>query len=242
VPLELYYSRKPKGLNLCFSEVNCTTKCKMTKSSSQEDTEWLLQQYIRVGKMIYTMFSPLVDVVIHDYRKPNRGIKVIFGGSLTGRQKGDPLTELGIRRLRGKLISDNLLGYSSITASGNKMKSSSIAIRDTHGALVGSLCVNFSVTFLEEAQEVFRVLTSCQGDAQQIHERYRSRARGDEVADALRLALRRIGIQARHLKTPQRKVIVQELAQQGLVSQRGAVTTIARELGITRPTVYRYLR
>jgi predicted transcriptional regulator YheO len=54
--------------------------------------------------------------------------------------------------------------------------------------------------------------------------------------------MRTKNLTAKQLTQPDREEIVRNLAAQGLLSRRGAITVIATTLGITRPTVYRYLR
>jgi predicted transcriptional regulator YheO len=223
--------------------VKCNTKCKIPRPEIRPLGDWLLSQQARLAEALAKMFHPLLEAVVHDYRQPKPGVIAIFGGHITGRKPGDPLTELGKYRLRGKPVDDNLIGYSSESVSGRKMKSASLAIRLPSGELIGALCFNVDLAIIDEVRELLTTFTTF---SEETHvpriERFRSRAPREEVAAAIFLQMRTKNLTAKQLTQPDREEIVRNLAAQGLLSRRGAITVIATTLGITRPTVYRYLR
>jgi predicted transcriptional regulator YheO len=214
----------------------------MNKKERKVLGDWLLTQNIRIARALEKMFHPLVEAVVHDYRKPKSGVVAIFGGHITGRRVGDPLTELGKYRLRGRPVDDDLVGYASESSSGRKMKSASLALRLPDGELFGALCFNVDLAIIGEVRELLMTFTTC---ASETHvpkiENFRSRAPREEVSAAIFQEMRTRNITVKQLTQQDREAIVKALAQQGFLSRRGAVTTIARTLGITRPTVYRYV-
>jgi predicted transcriptional regulator YheO len=222
--------------------VKCNTKCKISSSELRPLGDWLLSQQARLAEALAKMFHPLLEAVVHDYRPPKPGIATIFGGHITGRKLGDPLTELGKYRLRGRPVDDNLVGYRAESASGRKMKSASLAIRLPSGELIGSLCFNVDLSIIDEVKELLATFTTFSEEAHVPRiERFRSRAPRDEVAAAIFHQMRSKNLTVKQLSQADREEIVRSIADQGLLSRRGAITVIARTLGITRPTVYRYL-
>jgi predicted transcriptional regulator YheO len=205
--------------------------------------DWLLSHHARIAEALATLLHPLVEGVVHDYRRPNSGIVAIFGGHITGRKVGDPLTELGQYRSEGKPVPDDLVAYSSESSFGKKMKSASLAVRLPHGELIGALCFNVDIAILEHFSELLNKLSSCSTELPIPRvERFRTRAPRDEVAAAVQQEIRMRGRSSQQLSQSDREAIVAALAEKGFLSRRGAINTIAQALGVTRPTVYRYLR
>lgn len=205
--------------------------------------DWLLSHHARIAEAVATLLNPLVEVVVHDYRRPSAGIIAIFGGHVTGRKIGDPLTELGRYRTQGRPVPDDLISYPSETSAGKKMKSASLAIRLPSGTLVGALCFNVDVAVLGDFSDLLTKLASCSSEIPVPRiERFRSRAPRDEVAAAVQQEIKSRGRSTLQLSQSDREEIVTALAEKGFLSRRGAISTIAHALGVTRPTVYRYLR
>ena len=223
--------------------VKCNIKCKISSLEKRPFGDWLLSQQVRLAEALAKMFHPLLEAVVHDYRHEKPGVIAIFGGHITGRKPGDPLTELGKYRVRGKPVDDNLVGYRSESTSGRKMKSASLAIRLPSGELIGALCFNVDLAIIDEVRELLTTFTTF---SEENHipriERFRSRAPREEVAAAIFHQMRSKNLTAKQLTQQDREEIVHNLATQGLLSRRGAITVIATTLGITRPTVYRYLK
>ena len=223
--------------------VKRNTKCKISPSSDVSFQEWVLQHHIRIARAFSMMFHPLLEAVVHDYRGSKPGIMAIFGSHITGRKVGDPLTELGKYRVRGRPVADDLVGYPTETVSGRKMKSTSLAIRLPNGKLIGALCFNVDLAIIGEMQELLKTFTTFSSEIEVPRmERFRSHAPREEVAAAIFTEMRSKGLSVKQLTQGDREDIVRSLAKQGMLSRRGAITTIAKTLSMTRPTVYRYLR
>jgi predicted transcriptional regulator YheO len=215
----------------------------MNKKERECLGDWLIEQNVRVARALEKMFHPLVESVVHDYRRPRQGVVAIFGGHVTGRRVGDPLTDIGKYRVRGKQIDDDLVGYASESSSGRKMRSASLALRLPDGELIGALCFNMDLGIVSEVLELLKNFTTFEVEEYLPKvERFRSRAPKEEVSAAVFEELSSRKLRAKQLSQEEREGIVKALAQRGLFSRRGAVTTIARMLGVTRPTVYRYLK
>ena len=114
-------------------------------SSHHQD---IFEHYIRVAELVGEMFSPFLEVIVHDLTTPQKSIIAIFNGHVTGRKVGDPTTDLGFKRVEGG-VPDKIVNYRNENERGLSLKSSSMAIRDSQGQLIGSICLNLNISAFE---------------------------------------------------------------------------------------------
>lgn len=203
----------------------------------------ILEHHIRLAEGLAKMFHPLLEAVVHDYRSKVPGVIAIFGNHVTGRTIGDPLTDLGRSRLRGRSVPDDLIGYAAQSSNGRPLKSSSFALRTAEGKVIGALCLNLDLTIFSEVQHLTTLLTTPSAELPISKvERFRSRAAGDEVTGVVQSLVREKGRSLRELTQKDREEIVQQIAHRGYFSRRGSVSTVAKLLRVTRPTIYRYIQ
>ncbi|MCK1821726.1 PAS domain-containing protein [Streptomyces sp. XM83C] len=189
---------------------------------------------------IAATFGPLCEVVLHDYRDPERSV-VAVAGSVTGRRPGGAMSEIGMRVLaRGDAATDEL-NYRTRTPDGTLLKSSTVVLRDSTGAVFGALCVNVDVTAVDRAHALLGALAGVPGDARDEP----VTAFGndiDTVVDALvDDHLRRQDRTWAALDRPRRLDLFRGLDERGVFAVRGAVEQVAARLGISRASAYSYL-
>ncbi|WP_405865512.1 transcriptional regulator [Streptomyces sp. NBC_00005] len=190
---------------------------------------------------IVATFGPVCEVVLHDYRQPEKSV-VAVAGSVTGRAVGGAMSEIGMRVLaRGDEAADDL-NYVTRTGAGKLVKSSTMVLRDSTGAVFGALCVNVDITAVNEAHALLGALV---GPAPGAAEQAPVTAFGndiDSVVDAI-LDAHRIG---RHqswagLDRAERLDLFRSLDEHGVFAVRRAVEQVATRLGISRASAYSYL-
>ena len=109
---------------------------------------------------IAATFGPVCEVVLHDYRRPEESV-VAVAGTVTGRTVGGAMSEIGMRVLaRGDEAADEL-NYLTRTGDGTLVKSSTMVLRDSTGAVFGALCVNVDVTAVGRAHTLLGVPALC---------------------------------------------------------------------------------
>ncbi|MFJ8146740.1 transcriptional regulator [Streptomyces sp. NPDC096094] len=189
---------------------------------------------------IAATFGPVCEVVLHDYRRPERSV-VAVAGSVTGRTVGGAMSEIGMRVLaRGDEARDEL-NYVTRTGDGILLKSSTMVLRDSTGAVFGALCVNLDVTAVDRARSLLGALAGAAGTpadppattfADDI----------DAVVDAIVDAhpLRRDRSWAA-LERAQRLELFRDLDGRGVFAVRRSVEQVAARLGISRASAYNYL-
>jgi len=208
---------------------------------SSDRVDHILDHYVTVAEAVGKMMGPVMEVAVHDLRQPDSSIIAIYNGHLTGRDVGDGATDLGLRRLRGKEVPDKMIGYANQTPDGTKMKSSSLAIRDDEGALVGALCLNLDISYFEQyGKFIERLISTHESEHLDDGEDFGATTPREDIKDAIDQVRISKGWMGQSLSNDQKRTIVEHLYRQGHFKKRGAVTIMAEQLGLTRPSIYNY--
>ena len=81
----------------------------MSKNQKLTDKE-ILAHYIKMGEALSEMFKPNLEVIIHDLRFPEHSIIAIFNSQVTGRKVGEGTSDLGYKKVEGK-VPDKVINY-----------------------------------------------------------------------------------------------------------------------------------
>ena len=198
----------------------------------------LLSQLDTIAKGLSETFSPFCEVVVHDLKDPEHAIMSIHN-NLSGREAGQPATELGLARIASPDFPEIIANYGNQFADGRPVKSTSIGIKDEEGNYVAALCLNVDMTLFRGMQSALARFTETESSPVREHLDPGSteviRQRIDDFA-AKRATT------ARALKTEDRKVLIQQLRKEGLLNVRKSMDTVAQHLGVSRATAYLYAR
>lgn len=193
--------------------------------------------------------GPRTEVVLHDLTSKERSVVAIANGHISGRRVGSPVTDLVLRTLkRGSIEGANsLIGYRGTGADGRTLRSSSYFLREATGEIVGILCINTDVSGLMRIQEVLGTeLAAIIGEApEQTLQDPGPESLSGSVDDLrnqlLDSALTSVASPTSRLSAADRKALVATLDESGLFLLKGGVAAAAERLGVSEPTIYRYL-
>ncbi|MEU1520404.1 PAS domain-containing protein [Streptomyces sp. NPDC005811] len=208
--------------------------------SREAERDAILRALAPVVDGIAATFGPLCEAVLHDYRRPETSV-VAVAGSVTGRTVGGAMSEIGLRVLaRGDEAHDEL-NYVTRTSTGRRVKSSTMVLRDSAGAVFGALCVNVDVTEIDRVQGLLAALAGTGAEASPAP----VTTFGDDidsVVDALLDDhLRRQDQTWPGLDRTRRLALFRGLDERGVFAVRRAVEQVAARLGISRASAYHYL-
>ncbi|MFE5894562.1 transcriptional regulator [Streptomyces sp. NPDC056462] len=185
-------------------------------------------------------FGPMCEVVLHDYRRPEKSV-VAVAGSVTGRAVGGAMSEIGMRVLAGGDSAGDELNYVTRARSGKLVKASTMVLRDSTGAVFGALCVNLDVTAVHDAHALLGALAGIGATPADVPVTTFGNDI-DSVVDAILDAhqLRQNGSWA-GLGRAQRLELFRGLDERGVFAVRRAIEQVAARLGISRASAYSYL-
>lgn len=217
-----------------------------------------LHYFTKLTKFLGTALGPDYEVALHDMENNNGALVAIANNYISGRKLGDPLFENAIKMVEEKRyeIDDYVEHYYTLTKQGKVLRSSSMFIKDEYGRLAGILCINFDDNRFHDISQ--KILELCHPDAYVeanfVFDKNRvpdklngndvkfSAASSDiTVATELREIFRKHHLNPLKLSYDDKMLIVTELNEKGIFLIKNAVKDVAKAIGASPASVYRYL-
>ena len=196
---------------------------------------YLLEQLEQIARGLGETFAPFCEVVVHDLTQPDHAILAIHN-NLSGRKIGGPMTELGKQRRSNSDFPALLANYPNRFPDGRQAKSTSIGIRDSQGNYVAALCLNVDLTVFQNLQNVLS--TFAHATVEGLIEESLAPLGSQSLRDYIDAFAARRSTMPRALKTDERRILLRELKEGGLLEIRRAIDTVAQHLGVSRTTIY----
>ncbi|MFD5592553.1 transcriptional regulator [Streptomyces griseorubiginosus] len=186
---------------------------------------------------IAATFGPVCEVVLHDYRRPEQSV-VALAGAVTGRSVGGAMSQIGLRMVaRGDEAADEL-NYVTRTDTGKLVKSSTMLLRDSSGAVFGALCVNVDVGAVSEVHALLGALAGTGA----VPAEPPVTTFGDDIDSVVDVMLDAHRHQSwALLDRAGRLDLFRSLDERGVFAVRRAIEQVAGRLGISRASAYSYL-
>ena len=191
----------------------------------------------RTARGIAEMFGSSCETLVHDFTIPTHPIISIYNGHVSGRSIGDTTAIMGLDlALDEAAIVNDLVNLAATTPDGHKTKSSTFhLIGEDYNLALG---INFDYTPLAAANKVLVDLMSSQSDLQSaLWQDQDSR----QLADIFDRGLAAVGKSASAMNKDDRLRMIGLLDQNNFFSFRKSVPYVAKNLGVSRYTVYKYL-
>lgn len=203
----------------------------------------MLQVYVNLVPFLSEVLGAGTEIVVHNVSCPEHSL-VAIGNNISGRQLGNPLTDLAEDIYKRSAYSDadyltNYDGYSK----GRNFLSSTYYIKN-RGKLIGLLCINKDMTAVNELNgslhsllEKFNLLAPSNSEIQEELENPVTDIMRSRIADTIAQS----GIAPSRMSRAEKIRVVHQLNDNGVMMLRGAVAEIAKQLQVSIPSVYRYL-
>ena len=218
----------------------------------------LIRHYSLLVDYLGHILGPDYEIALHELTSDSNRIVAIANGQLTGRHIGSPLSNRMLAFVAGKLYEkqDYVLDFESVSASGKKMRSNTMFIKDDSGELVGLLCTNFDASRYEELSA--RIMDLCgsairpaapsgtrliadEGDpSEKVEQRFPTSIAG-ATASIVSSVLQQYPVPVDRLTQDEKMEIMDVLNRQGVFLLKGSVNYVARELHSSEASIYRYL-
>jgi predicted transcriptional regulator YheO len=185
------------------------------------------------------LFSPFCEVVIHDFTDFEHSI-VCIEGNITNRRVGGSATDLLLAKASQGDTDEDLYNYLTSLPGGRLMKSCTVFLREESGAAYGAFCVNFEITAFVSMHKVMAnfVATEERGDVVETFANDIEDTIHAIVADTLYETGQTLSLMGRDEKVE----LIARLADKGVFQVKKSVSILADQLGLSRATIYNYLR
>jgi predicted transcriptional regulator YheO len=201
----------------------------------------LFENLTRLATGLVEIFGPNCEAVVHDFAKLPNSL-IFMSGNVTGRALGAPLTDFVLRELKRKGDDiEDAHAYRTITHEGRILKSSTIFIRDDKGHVIGAMCVNFDMTDFLSASALLGNFTSFQKNNGEGAEFF-ARSLNESIEAFMNEAITRAGKHPSAMNLKERLDLIRHLDSQGVFLLKGAVEEVSAMLGVSRYTIYNYLK
>ncbi|BCL76611.1 hypothetical protein JHS3_23470 [Jeongeupia sp. HS-3] len=183
------------------------------------------------------------EVVIHDLTDLAHSLAVIRNGHITRREVGAPATDLTLRMARDCLQSRGApfrTNYTGKTVDGRALRSSSLVIQDLAGKPVAMICFNSDDSHFNAALDAVRTLLPVCSDDK--GEELFSNSIEHVGEQLLTDVIASYPVAPVKMSADEKKEVVQRLDQSGVFLVKGFIARAAQMLGISEPTLYRYLK
>ncbi len=207
------------------------------------DNRAIFERYIQIANVLGEMFPGVLEIVIHDFADLDRAIIHIVNGQISGRSVGGSASEINMRRLLDEeSLPDELVNYTSCNFRGQNLKSSSVAVRDEEGKIIGACCLHFDISQFEHFQKFLQFFVHSNIDSViGINDFGATLPHDDEIKREIDGWIVQQGLYAAQLTYKDKQALVKHLYRNGFFKKKGAISSIAKALQLTRQSIYNYL-
>jgi predicted transcriptional regulator YheO len=190
-----------------------------------------------------------IEVVLHDLTRPQNSIVAIANGHVTNRRVGNsilsgPRNDQGfaaaVRAVAsgGEAVHSIVDDYPTVSRAGQRLKSSTVILRDSRGEPFASLCLNVDQTIIVSAHAWLGRLLHPQGEEEppQGEEPEMDALMKEIISDAVKRLNKPVSLLSKEEKIQ----AVHAMMQRGLFIVKGGVERAAKALGVSRFTIYNY--
>lgn len=215
----------------------------------------IIDSYSVLVDYLADLLGTSCEVVLHVIEDGVSSIKKIRNGHISGRKVGKITDEIGTRIPKQNQDIEYIVNNYENSPMGIEIKTNTFFINSPNGDLIGMLCVNIDLSLPLLAQKYLKDFLgelSTSSHTKQI----RSDKSNPNVAsdsgdkdmfkslskDIIRDVIKKYGIPVSRMTPEERIMILGDLKAQGVFRIKYAVKEVARNLNISEPSVYRYLR
>ena len=211
-----------------------------TKEALSECTDFELLK--RIGKAVTQLMGKNCEVAIHDFSKKDATL-VYLQGEVTGRKIGAPISNRLFCLLReyGQDLQDQL-NYRTRLPGGRIIRSSTTFIRNKDNHIIGCFCINFDITDILNMRDTLNEFSVFENVKTEESENIPESTTNEFIDGILEQAILGMGKQPAFMNRKERIETVRMLDRYGIFRLKGSVEYVANALGVTRFTIYNYLK
>lgn len=198
-----------------------------------------LQQLCQLARAIERLFAPFCEVVIHDFADFEQSI-IHMEGNISQRKVGGAATDLLLAKAKNGDTGEDFYNYQTRLPNGRMMKSSTTFLRDDTGRAYGAFCINVDISAFTECQRLLGTFLTAHTPTDV------SEVLTDDIQHTIQTVVAetvyQMGDDAPILSRDDKVDLIARLDDKGIFQVKKAVPILADQLGLSRATVYNYLR
>lgn len=197
-----------------------------------------IKQYKIMGEAIAKLLYPFAEVALHDLKKGT--IEAIFN-PISQREVGDPsyLDDIDFNDTKK---SPSIIGpYEKTNYDGRKLKSISVSILNENKKAVGFLCINLDISVFNKYQELLNNFLRTETTTPETKNLFKNDLH-EQINRFIQNYCMKHHLHLESLDREAKKNIILQLKDNGALEEINAPQYTARILGISRATLYNYLK
>jgi len=201
----------------------------------------ILESFFPVVDCFSEFLGSSCEVALYDLSNLQHSVVKIRNGHVTGQKAGDPMPEIGREIIKDIHKGLKVIGnYNHRTKSGRLLKCNAAIIRDEKGNPAGILCISYDVSRIQQIEQMMKDFYNYEQTSFPIEENF-----GGDLWSYMRgmieLAIKEKQKPVHLLVKEDRIEIIRYLHRKGLFYAKGSIPQVANALGISPPSIYKYL-
>ena len=190
---------------------------------------------------IASVFGSFCEVVLHSLEDPARSVVKIANGLATGRDVDSPITAEALKQLHEIALQEgsDIRHTCKRTQDGQLFKSTSMVIRNGQQKPVGMLCININMSV--PASDFLQAFVLEDANSAPVVGHFPASV-DDLVESTVDRTIAEINSNQQLSNKVKNKHIIMSLFDKGIFDIKESVPMVARKLGVSRHTVYLYIR
>jgi len=206
------------------------------------EKERFFENLQRMADAVVALLGKNCEACVHDLTQLENSL-IYIRGNVTGRTPGAPATDLLLKMLQqnsGQAVDRH--NYRTTTTDGRSLKSTTTFIRDTAGRPLAAFCINLDTTDFYNASQALMPFINIQENNGQAGTETFAHAAGETVEALFYHAVEDIGKHPATMNVDEKTELTRRLEENGTFLLKGAVEQVAQMMGVTKFTVYNYLK
>lgn len=201
----------------------------------------LLDSLKRIGNSLVRLYGKRCEIAIHDFADLKSSLICQYG-NVTGRSLGAPVSTRLFQLLKqfGNDVADQY-NYRMRVEGDRIIRSTTTFIRDEGGSVIGCFCVNHDVTDMLKMRDMLDDMDSFNEAVSDESEKHETTP-AELIEKIVLQGAAIVGHPPALMSKKERLVVIGMLENNGVFHTRGAVELVAGLLGVTRFTIYNYLK
>lgn len=195
-----------------------------------------LKDALPFAEAVSKLLHPFAEVVIHDLAKDQ--IEAIYN-PLSRREAGDSSY---LDRMDFDTSKAVIGPYPKTNWDGRPMKSISVVLRNKNGKADGFLCINVDTSAFESANQLLQLFLKSDAQVEEEAERLFTDDHYEKINLYVQRYCREHQVSVSALSREDKRDIILSLEADGAFKGRNSAVYVGRVLGVSRATVYNYLK